>query len=147
MDNIKLKSDLLTTVQLFCMGVMVLWSFTAPLTFFPLLLIIAGLALGLWSVITIRFGNFQVAPVPKSDAKLVMTGPFSVIRHPIYLAVVLIMKGIAININVWFGYAVLIILVIDLIIKLRFEEELLLAKFPDYADYMKRTKRVIPFVW
>jgi protein-S-isoprenylcysteine O-methyltransferase Ste14 len=40
-----------------------------------------------------------------------------------------------------------IILVTDLVVKMIFEEGLLCMHYSGYKDYMKKTKRVIPFVW
>ena len=62
-----------------------------------LVLLSTGLALGLWVFLHNRPGNFNIRPEPKAGALLVTTGPYRHIRHPMYVALLLIMAGIALN--------------------------------------------------
>ena len=61
----------------------------------------------------------------------------------------LLIIGIALVVDYfsWMRLLVLLALAVDLIVKLRYEEGLLAAHYPQYADYVTRTKRLIPFVW
>lgn len=94
-----------------------------------------------------HISNLRFSPIPKSSAPLITNGPYRFIRHPMYTAALFGMLGIAININALIGYGVWIVLLIDILIKLRFEEELLMEKFPEYQEYMNSTKALLPFVW
>jgi len=40
-----------------------------------------------------------------------------------------------------------LVLLADLVLKLHYEEGLLAAKFPQYAEYQKRTKKLVPFIY
>lgn len=50
---------------------------------------VLGAALGLWAVLTMRFGHFNIIPDPMPDIKLVTKGPYQFIRHPMYASILL----------------------------------------------------------
>ena len=147
MQKLQIQSYLLVTIQFFCAVFFFYFVGTVTLTLLPVIMITAGIAIALWAMLTMRMGNFTVNPIPKEEAKLVTSGPYAFIRHPMYVAVLIAMLGIALNIHTVLGYGVWIILLIDLLVKLRFEEKLLLGKFPEYQQYRRRTKRLLPFFW
>lgn len=107
------------------------------------------LMLGLFVVLLgiVSLGNSLTAtPVPKRDAVLRTSGMYALVRHPIYSGIILI--GLALMIlssSVW-GLVLCAALIVVLSYKSRFEESLLLAKFPGYAMYASRVGRLIPFV-
>lgn len=114
----------------------------------PLLFIeIAGILLGLWAIIVMGWRNVNVSPLVRRDARLVTTGPYAVIRHPMYSAVLLTLWALIIDRYSLFRLAVGLILTVDLLVKIRYEERLLKNHFPEYAAYMKTTERLIPFVF
>jgi protein-S-isoprenylcysteine O-methyltransferase Ste14 len=90
--------------------------------------------------------NVNVSPLVKQDARLVTGGPYALIRHPMYSAVLLTIWSLIIDRYSLFRLAVGLILTADLMMKIRYEEGLLRKRFPEYAAYMKVTKRLIPFV-
>lgn len=137
-------SIILVLIQFFCLGVIGL---TGPLIAdSPILLFIeiSGLGLGVWAVLAMRIGNFHIAPDPLSWSQLVQRGPYGFIRHPMYLALLLTTLPLIISdptpgrIGVW------ILLLADLLVKIRYEEGLLLERFSDYGQYQKKTYRLIP---
>ena len=91
--------------------------------------------------------NFTVMPRPKDDATLVVTGPYRIVRHPIYSCVILMAFGWAFWLHSWLTIAYAIILSIFLDVKSRREEEWLKERFPDYAAYRKRVCKLIPFIY
>lgn len=143
----EVKANVLVIVQFLCALFLVVSMFSVTLRLLPVIMITVAIAIGLWSVLTMQIGNLRFNPIPKPSAQLVTNGPYSFIRHPTYLAALLGLLGAAINGNTLIGYAVWIVLLIDILIKLRFEEELLMEKFPEYQEYMKQTKTLLPFVW
>ncbi len=106
---------------------------------------IAGLLLMVWARLTFGLRSFHYASNPTAGG-LVTTGPYRFIRHPIYAAVLLIVwTGVAAN---WSLQAAALGLVATLMTALRivFEEALVTERYPEYAAYARRTRRVIPFV-
>ncbi len=145
-NKIEIESFILVTVQFLCIVFFFYFALATPLSLLSIIIITIAIAVALWSIFTMHFGNLRIQPIPKDDAKLVMNGPYRFIRHPMYTAVLLGMLSIAISINSLLAYAVWLILLIDLYIKLRFEEKLLIGKFPEYQEYMKKTSRLLPFL-
>jgi protein-S-isoprenylcysteine O-methyltransferase Ste14 len=128
--KIEIESYILVTVQFLCIVFFFYFALATPLSFLSIIIITVAIAVALWAIFTMHFGNFRIQPIPKDDAKLVMGGPYKFIRHPMYAAVLLSMLGIALSINSFLAYTVWVILLIDLYVKLHFEEKLLKEKFP-----------------
>ena len=146
MNKIQAESYSLVSLQFLCIGILIYLTLGIPLGLISVILLTIGIAIGLWAVLTMRFGNFNIQPLPKAEAKLVTSGPYRFIRHPMYSAVLVGMLGVALNSNSWLAYIIWLILLLDLSIKLRFEEKLLIERFPEYREYMKRTSRLLPFL-
>jgi len=91
--------------------------------------------------------NLTALPYPKDEATLVETGPYRLVRHPIYSGVILMAFGWALWVHGWLtiGYAIILFVFFD--VKSRREEQWLKGKFPDYAAYQKRVRKLIPFVY
>ncbi len=91
--------------------------------------------------------NLTALPYPKDDATFVETGPYRLVRHPIYSGLILAAFGWALWVNGWLtlGYALLLFIFFDL--KSRREEGWLKEKFAGYGAYQKRVRKLIPFVY
>ena len=83
-------------------------------------------------------------PVPNADGVLVTTGIYSIVRHPIYLGLLIITLGLVVSSGVWAQIMVWIALAVLLVYKMRWEEVLLSAKYKGYADYMAKVPGIIP---
>lgn len=108
---------------------------------FMLGLIAAGAALAVMPART-----FSVLPEPRSGAALVTRGIYRHIRHPMYLAVLLCGLAACLAYGSATKWSLLALLAGVLAIKIRREENFLLERFSDYADYRRRTKAIIPFL-
>jgi protein-S-isoprenylcysteine O-methyltransferase Ste14 len=110
-------------------------------------LALAAVLLGAWALSCNRPGNFNVRPAPRAGGRLVRSGPYRWIRHPMYTSV---MVGGAACVwaapSAWTGLA-LALLVADLWIKATLEERWMLQEHPDYAGYRAGTWRFVPFVF
>ncbi|MGM0565990.1 MAG: methyltransferase family protein [Bacteroidota bacterium] len=143
----KVYSNVLVTIQFAAIGVM---AASGPLlagTWYLLLAEIAGITLGLYAIYIMRPGNFNIRPVVKETGVLITHGPYKFIRHPMYTSILLALTPLLIDHFTLFRFIVMLILTINLVIKLRYEEGLLTAHFSDYPDYMKATNRMIPCVF
>ncbi|MCL2310180.1 MAG: isoprenylcysteine carboxylmethyltransferase family protein [Proteobacteria bacterium] len=120
------------------------WTSVSALTAFVLLTI--GFLLFLWVLRHNRPGNFSYRPEPPAGNRLVTGGPYRFIRHPMYLALLLLMTGAVLLYGEPWRWLALIALSTVLHFKSRLEERLLCARFPEYSDYMARTKSILPFL-
>jgi protein-S-isoprenylcysteine O-methyltransferase Ste14 len=104
--------------------------------------------IGLTAAGGLRLGS-KLTPLPRpaDGSVLVETGVFGVVRHPMYGGGIVAAFGWALFRRGWLtlGYAALLAVFADL--KARREEAWLTARFPQYADYRRRVRRLIPFVY
>ena len=83
----------------------------------------------------------------KGGHELITRGPYAIVRHPIYTGILMMIFGTVIVFGHIAGIIALPLVFWALWIKLRYEEKLMLEKFPDdYAAYSRRVKRLVPFV-
>ena len=108
---------------------------------------ITGVALEIWAVITMGRHNLNITPLVKQEAQLVTWGPYRFIRHPMYSALLLIIWPLIIDRFSLFLLITGLVLTIVFIVKLFFEESALKKHFVAYEDYMKTTKRLIPYIF
>ncbi len=115
----------------------------------PALLLLEGAAgfLGLWAIGTMGIGNFNVAPDVKPQARLVTSGPYRLIRHPMYTALLIGALALVLDAFSPLRLAIWLVLFIDLLVKLSYEERLLSRDLQGYSAHMQRTKRLIPYLY
>ena len=105
----------------------------------------AAVALNVWARTLFRRGTFRVTATP-SGAPIITRGPYRFIRHPMYsAALVFIWAGVASHPSV-LTLAIGMVVTAVVIARVILEEQLLRAKFPEYLDYSRATKALIPFV-
>lgn len=121
----------------------------------PLPLAVIGLALfaGGWAMIALalRANAFAVTAVRVQRERqhvVVDTGPYSVVRHPMYAGNPMVTLGL----SLWLGsYAATLCAIIPLallMLRIVLEERLLRRQLPGYSDYVKRVRyRLVPGVW
>jgi protein-S-isoprenylcysteine O-methyltransferase Ste14 len=108
-------------------------------------LCVAGLAFCIWARFTLG-RNWSGVVTFKGGHELITRGPYALVRHPIYTGLLLMMIATVIVFGRVSGIIALPLVFWGFWIKLRYEEILMLEKFPDeYAAYQHRVKRLIPF--
>lgn len=103
----------------------------------------AGLVVIVLAFASLR-GAIQIAPEPKCGAQLVETGVYKYFRHPIYTGMIFCVIGLFLRQPAMWVAVTAALVIILLFFKARFEEKLLLAVYPGYADYRCRTWGLFP---
>jgi protein-S-isoprenylcysteine O-methyltransferase Ste14 len=105
-----------------------------------------GLGLAIWARVHLG-SNWGTPMTEKDDPELVTSGPYRIVRHPIYAGILIAGVGTAIALSwswliavalagVYFGYSATV------------EERFLAARFTDtYPDYRRSTKMLVPFIF
>ena len=96
--------------------------------------------------------NSFAAPVVKVQAErghhVVSSGPYALVRHPMYSGGVLFCIGAALLLGSWWGVLISPIFAIAFAVRIGIEERTLTADLPDYADYASRVRyRLLPGLW
>jgi len=111
-------------------------------------LLLASLALLLWGYVELqRSGAFSILPRPIVGGRLVESGPYRVIRNPIYSGLVIGAIGIAASRVSWLTLVAAVVLFVILDLKRRREELWLASRYEDYAAYRDRTKAFVPLLY
>ncbi|HMQ79354.1 MAG TPA: isoprenylcysteine carboxylmethyltransferase family protein [Ignavibacteria bacterium] len=102
----------------------------------------------LFTFILISFGQYMTPnPVPRDNSVLKTTGIYSLIRHPMYFTVLVLLLGVILYFQAFYSLAWLVIAFFFLVFKTTREESYLAKKFPEYTAYRKVTKRILPFIY
>ncbi len=117
----------------------------ACLTAGPVLMT-AGAALLLAGIIKLGPGLTPL-PYPKDDARLIDTGPYALVRHPMYSGGFVLGLGWALSVRSWLTVGYVVVLFVFLDLKSRREETWLADRYPDYGSYQRRVRRLVPFLY
>jgi protein-S-isoprenylcysteine O-methyltransferase Ste14 len=110
------------------------------------ILTLAGLAFACWAR-AILGRNWSGVVQLKQDHELIVRGPYSIVRHPIYTGLLLAFLGSALAIGQWRALLATAIVAISFWRKLRLEERWMRELFGDrYLNYMRRVKALVPWV-
>jgi protein-S-isoprenylcysteine O-methyltransferase Ste14 len=141
--------NLITKFSLAIVILIILSLFISGNVLSPSPFVIAGqllaVALNIWARTTFQKGQFKIQAEPGAGTMLT-SGPYKIIRHPMYAAVLLFIWSSIL------GHLSVITIIIGLIgtsvatIRIVNEEKLLKAQYPDYAEYSRKTWRIIPFI-
>ena len=148
MDN-HAKGRLLVTIQFLLLGGLILISSEDMFSRNGTIDLI-GLSLEIIGLVIVVLGfkglgkSLTANPVPIKGGKLITTGIYSRVRHPIYLGLILATFGIALTNGSIIKFGFWVLLVSLLILKMKFEENLLVATYPDYKQYQEKVPGIFP---
>jgi len=110
-------------------------------------LVALGLGFAVWARLRLA-GNWSGTVTVKQGHELVRSGPYALVRHPIYTGMLLAAAGSAIAIDRWAGLVALALMAIAFIRKTAIEERFMAEAFgPAYAAYSRATARLVPYLW
>lgn len=82
------------------------------------------------------------------DQKVISTGPYAIVRHPMYTGGLIMLFGIPLALGSWWGTLVNLPMTAAVIWRLLDEERFLAEKLPGYVEYRQSVKyRLAPYVW
>jgi protein-S-isoprenylcysteine O-methyltransferase Ste14 len=123
------------------------WS---PVPFGVSLLGDALVVLGLFvTLLVLRENTFSASNIRVEQSQTVIsTGPYAVMRHPMYAGALIMALGVPLALNSWLGLLVVALLIPVLVWRILDEETLLRHDLAGYNDYAHHVRfRLVPFVW
>lgn len=125
------------------------------LTSMPLWFVFVGLALHVagdffmvWSAAVNPFLEKIVRIQKERDHHVITTGPYSIVRHPMYLGTLLLMAGTPLVLGSWWTFAPMGGFALLLVIRTVWEDRFLRRELPGYEEYARETQyRLLPGVW
>ncbi|TGP50502.1 isoprenylcysteine carboxylmethyltransferase family protein [bacterium M00.F.Ca.ET.230.01.1.1] len=110
------------------------------------------LLVGIWICYFTMLENSFAAPVVKIQdergQKVITTGPYGYVRHPMYAGAILYFAGTALLLGSWWGLASVLVFIVLLAIRTFIEEKTLRTGLRGYDDYAARVRyKLIPMVW
>lgn len=143
----KIISYLLVVMQLSTIALIVGMEAFFCKTPYLLAIEISGILLLLYAVWSMKRGNFNITPIPKEHGELRTTQFYKLVRHPMYLSTLICLFPLIIDFYSLTHLLLFFALVIILILKLNFEEQMLIKQFPKYEEYKKTSWRLIPYIY
>lgn len=141
------KAFFLTLIQYTTLPLM-MWMMTWFAENLLLLIIqLLGLIVASWAIFEMQKSKINIAPTPREGATLVDTGIYKWIRHPMYTSLLMVFIPMIIENQTTINLALFLFFAINLILKLEYEETLLVQFFPNYQDYKKRSFKIIPYIY
>ncbi len=109
-------------------------------------IVVAGAAFTVWARIALG-RNWSAEVTFKQEHELIESGPYALVRHPIYTGLILMALGTVANYARPLSFALFVALCASFWWKAREEERVMSSHFPDeYTEYKKRVPAIIPFV-
>ena len=109
-------------------------------------LVAAGLMIDL---LVFRENSYGASTIEKMEGqKVISSGPYALVRHPMYVGVLVMVIGVPLALGSWWGLAFLLLNVPILVLRILDEEAMLRQELDGYADYMRKVRyRLVPGLW
>jgi len=109
-------------------------------------LVAIGLGIAIFTVIENRYAAATVTV--EEGQKVVSTGLYGLVRHPMYVGAMIMIAGIPLALDSWWGLAVLIPYLFGVAFRIRDEERMLTNELSGYREYTQKVHhRLVPYVW
>jgi protein-S-isoprenylcysteine O-methyltransferase Ste14 len=110
----------------------------------------ALVALGLFvDLLVFRENSFGASNVKVEEGQTVTTtGPYALVRHPMYTGVLIMVLGVPLALGSWWGLAIIALVVPALMLRILDEEKLLKKDLQGYSEYTQKVHyRLVPYLW
>jgi protein-S-isoprenylcysteine O-methyltransferase Ste14 len=96
-----------------------------------------------------RENSFSSATIElAADQRVISTGPYALVRHPMYAAALVMLLGMPIALGSWWGVLTMAVVVPAVVWRLLDEERFLARNLPGYTEYQRKVRyRLLPLVW
>jgi len=147
--NMKLKksSFYVVFIQTVTLLYLVLSGPVFPTNLISFMLSILSVIIFILSFKELSKSKIGIVPEVKKGAVLINSGIYKLVRHPIYLALILFSTSLVINFSTSIRLIVFILFLVNLIIKIKIEEGYLAKAFPKYIKYKQKSNALIPKVY
>lgn len=142
-----IKSYLLVFIQFGSLGMIAFSGSILPQKPLYLVLFILALILGLKAIADMHWGNFNIVPDVKPEGIFRTSGIYALIRHPMYLALLLGVCSWLLDNHSLLRIIFSIVFTLNMLLKIFYEERLLEQKFEGYKSYKNRSYRLIPYLF
>jgi protein-S-isoprenylcysteine O-methyltransferase Ste14 len=93
---------------------------------------------------TFASGTIEVG----GEQKVITTGPYALVRHPMYIGALVMLFGVPLALGSWWGLLTIALMVLVIVWRLLDEEDFLAKRLAGYSEYQKRVRyRLLPFIW
>src|SRR5271166_5420716 len=83
-----------------------------------------------------------------SEQKVITTGPYALVRHPMYIGALVMLIGVPLALGSWWGLLTITLMVAVIVWRLLDEESFLAKRLAGYCEYQNRVRyRLLPFIW
>jgi protein-S-isoprenylcysteine O-methyltransferase Ste14 len=119
----------------------------------PLIVVVVGdilVAFGLYSVFLVFKENTYTSAIIAvgAEQKIITTGPYAVVRHPMYAGAFIMLFGVPLSLGSWWGLLPVLPMIVVIVVRLLEEEKFLVKNLAGYEEYCNKVKyRIIPFIW
>jgi protein-S-isoprenylcysteine O-methyltransferase Ste14 len=110
------------------------------------ILILIGFAIVFW---VFKANSFTSAVIEvATDQQVITSGPYSIVRHPMYFGALVMLLGIPLGLGSWWGILTVVLMTAVIIWRLLDEEKFLTRNLQGYGTYIERVHyRLVPFAW
>lgn len=119
------------------------WPYASVFSVVGWICVACGLLLLAWSALNLG-RSLTPFPRPREDGELITSGAYRLVRHPIYLGVLLICLGFALATSSSARLGLTLVLFVFFDKKASREERWLIERYPGYGQYQKQVKKLIP---
>jgi len=109
---------------------------------------LVAIGLGLTELVVIQNSYAAATITVEAGQKVITTGLYGVVRHAMYVGVLIMMIGIPLALDSWWGLVILIPGVVGFVFRSLDEEKMLMQELDGYSEYMQKVHyRLVPYVW